>query len=151
MGAVIANADITAGTHTKITYDEKGLVVSGEELTADDIPDLTLDKITDVTVSAEDINTWVPTIKTIQDYITVVKKSLISGDGQTTAFKLIDKMPLSTALIHSVMIYDYTTHEQVYTDVIINGTDSMVKFAQAPKVGENYQVVYAMTKEFPDA
>ena len=38
--AVASNAPITAGTGTKITYDEKGLVTSGENLTASDIPDL---------------------------------------------------------------------------------------------------------------
>lgn len=31
---------IVGGTHTKITYDENGLVVKGEDLTAADIPDL---------------------------------------------------------------------------------------------------------------
>ena len=31
---------ITAGTHTKITYDENGLVTAGADLTAEDIPDL---------------------------------------------------------------------------------------------------------------
>ena len=38
--AVASNALITAGTGTKITYDEKGLVTSGENLIASDIPDL---------------------------------------------------------------------------------------------------------------
>jgi len=38
--AVASNAPITAGTGTKITYDEKGLVTSGENLVASDIPDL---------------------------------------------------------------------------------------------------------------
>ncbi len=40
------NANITAGTHPKITYDAKGLVTGGEELDADDIPDLAPSKIT---------------------------------------------------------------------------------------------------------
>ena len=31
---------ITGGTHTKITYDENGLVIAGENLVAEDIPDL---------------------------------------------------------------------------------------------------------------
>ena len=31
---------ITGGTHTKITYDENGLVTAGEDLVASDIPDL---------------------------------------------------------------------------------------------------------------
>ena len=38
--AVVANGPITAGTHTKITYDAKGLVTGGADLAASDIPDL---------------------------------------------------------------------------------------------------------------
>lgn len=37
---VKANAAITSGTHTKITYDTKGLVTGGTNLSASDIPDL---------------------------------------------------------------------------------------------------------------
>lgn len=44
--AVVANTAITAGTHTKITYDKKGLVTAGADLEAADIPDLGADKIT---------------------------------------------------------------------------------------------------------
>lgn len=38
--AVVANSAITAGTHTKITYDAKGLVTAGSDLLASDIPDI---------------------------------------------------------------------------------------------------------------
>lgn len=44
--AVVANAAITGGTHTKITYDAKGLVTAGEDLEASDIPNLAASKIT---------------------------------------------------------------------------------------------------------
>lgn len=37
---VTANAAITAGTATKVTYDTKGLVTAGTSLSASDIPDL---------------------------------------------------------------------------------------------------------------
>lgn len=43
--AVVANTAITAGTHTKITYDAKGLVTAGSDLTATDIPNLAASKI----------------------------------------------------------------------------------------------------------
>jgi hypothetical protein len=39
------NANITAGTYPKITYDTKGLVTGGEALVAGDIPDLNASKI----------------------------------------------------------------------------------------------------------
>ena len=45
--AVVANSPITSGTHTKITYDEKGLVTSGEDLAAADIPSIEHTKISD--------------------------------------------------------------------------------------------------------
>ncbi|OQA48431.1 MAG: hypothetical protein BWY46_01377 [Firmicutes bacterium ADurb.Bin300] len=44
---VVKNANITAGTKTKITYDTKGLVTGGADLTPSDIPTLTLSKISD--------------------------------------------------------------------------------------------------------
>lgn len=40
IGAVEANAEITGATKCKITYDSKGLVTAGENLTSEDIPDL---------------------------------------------------------------------------------------------------------------
>ncbi len=53
---VVANAAITGGTHTKITYDAKGLVTAGADLAESDIPDLHLDKVTDVTATAAEVN-----------------------------------------------------------------------------------------------
>lgn len=40
VGAVKANTEITGATKCKITYDSKGLVASGENLTSEDIPDI---------------------------------------------------------------------------------------------------------------
>ena len=37
---VTKNAPITSGTKTKVSFDEKGLVIGGSDLTANDIPDL---------------------------------------------------------------------------------------------------------------
>ena len=53
---VTANVAITGATHTKITYDSKGLVTSGADLAEADIPSLHLAKITDVTASAAEVN-----------------------------------------------------------------------------------------------
>lgn len=49
---VTKNANITAGTGTKITYDAKGLVTGGASLAATDIPTLTLAKISDAGTAA---------------------------------------------------------------------------------------------------
>ena len=53
--AVVANHPITAGTHAKITYDAKGLVIEGSDLTPDDIPQLPASKITSGTFSDDRI------------------------------------------------------------------------------------------------
>lgn len=49
-GKVSANAAITAGTATKITYDAKGLVTAGTTLSASDIPDLSSTYVTQSSV-----------------------------------------------------------------------------------------------------
>lgn len=59
--AVVANSAITAGTHTKITYDSKGLVTGGTNLAASDIPNLPASKITSGTFADARIasaSTW---------------------------------------------------------------------------------------------
>lgn len=43
---VDANVAIEAGTFSKVSFDEKGLVTGGNDLTVDDIPNLPTDKIT---------------------------------------------------------------------------------------------------------
>ncbi len=53
---VLGNTAITGATKCKITYDSKGLVTAGADLTASDIPDLNLSKIIDVTATATEVN-----------------------------------------------------------------------------------------------
>jgi hypothetical protein len=43
---VIGNVAITGATHTKITYDSKGLVTGGTDITSSDVPNLDWSKIT---------------------------------------------------------------------------------------------------------
>lgn len=55
---VLKNSGASAGTYTKVTVNEKGLITKTELLTADDIPALTLAKITDAgTAAARDVGT----------------------------------------------------------------------------------------------
>ena len=49
---VLKNSGATEGTFTKLTVNEKGLVIKSELLTAEDIPELTLAKITDAGTAA---------------------------------------------------------------------------------------------------
>lgn len=53
---LLKNSGATEGTFTKVTVNEKGLIVKTEVLTAEDIPELTLAKITDAgTAAARDV------------------------------------------------------------------------------------------------
>lgn len=49
---VLANTGVAAGTYTKLTVDAKGRITSAVQLTAADIPNLTLTKITDAGTAA---------------------------------------------------------------------------------------------------
>jgi len=53
---IAKNTAITAGTHTKITYDTNGLVTAGDDLLEADIPSLSLAKISDVTATSTEVN-----------------------------------------------------------------------------------------------
>ena len=72
---VTANTAITGATKCKITYDSKGLVTSGADLAASDIPNLSLSKITDVTATATEVN--------VLDGITASTAELNIMDGVT--------------------------------------------------------------------
>lgn len=76
---VTANTAITGATHTKITYDAKGLVTAGADLSASDIPNLTLAKITDVTATASELN--------VLDGITATTTELNYVDGVTSSIQ----------------------------------------------------------------
>ena len=49
---VLSNSGVTAGAYTKLTVDTKGRVTSATQITAADIPNLTLAKITDAGTAA---------------------------------------------------------------------------------------------------
>ena len=53
---VDSNELIEGDTKCKITYDEKGLVISGEDLTIEDLPELLLAHIKDIIATAEEVN-----------------------------------------------------------------------------------------------
>lgn len=74
---VTANTAITGATKCKITYDSKGLVTAGADLSASDIPNLSLSKITDVTATAAEVN--------VLDGITASTAELNILDGVTAS------------------------------------------------------------------
>ena len=114
--AVVANAAITGATHTKITYDSKGLVTAGADLAESDIPSLHLAKITDVTASAEEVNvldgiTASTAELNILDGATLTTTELNYVDGVTSSIQdqLDDKVAKNTAITAgtgTVVTYD---------------------------------------------
>jgi len=68
---------VTGATKCKITYNNQGLVTSGADLSASDIPNLSLSKITDVTATTAEIN--------VLDGITATTSELNILDGVTVS------------------------------------------------------------------
>lgn len=91
-GKVDKNEAITGATKCKITYDAKGLVTSGADLEASDIPSITLSKISDVTATATELN--------VLDGITAdtAELNILDGVTATTAeINVLDGITASTA------------------------------------------------------
>ena len=98
---VTANEAITGATKCKITYDAKGLVTSGADLEATDIPNLSLSKITDVTASAAEVN--------VLDGITATTSELNILDGVTADATEINVLDGITATTSELNIMDGVT------------------------------------------
>lgn len=83
-GKVTANANITAGTKCKITYDAKGLVTAGANLGESDIPTLAISKISGLNTA---LNGKVPTTRTVNskplsaNVVLAGADILVGGDG----------------------------------------------------------------------
>lgn len=89
---VEANDAITGTTKTKITYDTKGLVTAGADLTEQDIPSLHLSKISDVTATASEVN--------VLDGVTASTSELNILDGvtaSTSEINVLDGITATTA------------------------------------------------------
>lgn len=55
---VLANTGVAAGTYTKVTVDAKGRITSATNMVANDVPNITLSKITDAgTVASKNVGT----------------------------------------------------------------------------------------------
>ena len=79
--ALQPNTAITGATKCKITYDAHGLVTAGADLSASDIPSITLSKISDVTATATELNYVDGVTSAIQTQLD--NKVDISGDTMT--------------------------------------------------------------------
>ena len=111
---VVANNAITGATHTKITYDAKGLVTSGADITLSDVTDVTatvaevnvldgitastaeLNTLTGITADVNELNTLhgITTSTTELNYLTGVTSNV--------------QTQLDSKLEHAMVVVDYT-------------------------------------------
>ena len=89
---VTANANITAGTATKITYDAKGLVTAGTQMSLEDIPDSTFKKSVRCATTENLAATYANNVLTLSsvgvtviDGITIALNDRVLIKDQTTA------------------------------------------------------------------
>ena len=133
---VTANTAITGATHTKITYDSKGLVTAGADLTASDIPSLTLDKISDVTATAAEVN--------VLDGITASTSELNVLDGITASTAELNILDGVTADATELNILDgatLTTTELNYVDGVTSSIQDQLNAKQATITGAATTIV----------
>ena len=100
---VTKNTAITAGTKTKITYDSKGLVTAGDNLSSSDIPSIPLSKISDVTATATEVNYLTNTTSNIQTQINTVTGKIPSE--ATTSNQLADKAFVNSSIANMAANY----------------------------------------------
>ena len=120
------NNAITGATKCKITYDSKGLVTSGTNLEASDIPSLTLSKISDITATASELN--------ILDGITATTTELNYIDGVTSSIQTqLDNKVAKTTGVSKVYGTDSSGAQTTYdvssfgaVDDVKVGTNSVV-------------------------
>lgn len=134
---VTANANITAGTKCKITYDAKGLVTAGANLEESDIPTLATSKISGLGTA---LDGKVPTTRTVNskplsaNVVLAGADILVGGDGTYSKSDLqaaIEAMDgrITSAAASSVQSFGGQTG--AITVDTANTTNGQVKFSMS--------------------
>lgn len=138
-GKVTANANITAGTKCKITYDAKGLVTAGANLEESDIPTLATSKISGLNTA---LNGKVPTTRTVNskplsaNVVLAGADILVGGDGTYSesdlqaAIEAIDGRITSAA---ASGVQSFGGQTGAITVDTANTTNGQVKFSMSSK------------------
>lgn len=138
-GKVTANANITAGTKCKITYDAKGLVTAGADLTASDIPTLATSKISGLDIA---LNEKVPTTRTVNskplsaNVVLAGADILVGGDGTYSESDLQAAIEAMDGRITSAAasgVQSFGGQTGAITVDTANTTNGQVKFSMSSK------------------
>ena len=128
------NPPITAGTATKITYDEKGLVTAGGDLVAADIPDLDAAKITSGTFADDRISSTSVTqhegdLTITENQISDLQDYLLASDIDTLAELsaiITDATLVDVSHTHTASdITDFTTEVTSVVDGLTIDADTL--------------------------
>ena len=133
-GKVDKNADITAATKCKITYDVKGLVTGGADLQQSDIPSLNLTKISDVTATATEVNQLHESGAVKADFeklhdVTADAAELNVLDGvtaSTSEINTLDGLTASTAELNILDGATLSTTELNYVDGVTSSIQTQL-------------------------
>lgn len=138
-GKVTANANITAGTKCKITYDAKGLVTAGANLEESDIPTLATSKISGLNTA---LNGKVPTTRTVNskplsaNVVLAGADILVGGDGTYSESDLQAAIEAMDGRITSVAasgVQSFGGQTGAITVDTANTTNGQVKFSISSK------------------
>lgn len=137
-GKVTANANITAGTKCKITYDAKGLVTAGADLTASDIPTLATSKISGLDAA---LNGKVPTTRTVNSKPLSADVVLTGADieaggeyfGQNPIQSVLESMDDKITDLTENRVMSFGGQTGAITVDTANTTNGQVKFSMSSK------------------
>lgn len=137
-GKVTANANITAGTKCKITYDAKGLVTAGANLEESDIPTLAISKISGLDTA---LNGKVPTTRTVNSKPLSTDVVLTGADieaggeyfGQNPIQSVLESMDDKITDLTENRVMSFGGQTGAITVDTANTTNGQVKFSMSSK------------------
>lgn len=138
-GKVTANASITAGTKCKITYDAKGLVTAGADLTASDIPTLTTSKISglDSALSGKVPTTRTINTKPLSANVVLMADDIIYSDQGThqglSIEEVVTEIESELSTVSTNRVESFSGQTGAITVDTTNATNGQVKFSMSGK------------------
>lgn len=130
------NTVITAGTATKITYDENGLILSGESLTQSDIPNLSASIITSGILSNDRLSNAIPGSKIVALSITGEKLANKTITDSNIADLTITNSKLAADSVNASKIKNYTITSEKLSDDIITTTKVVDQSITTDKIAD---------------